>query len=176
MAQPRLKTTKHVRGNKTGCFLASVIIHLVVFTGQCLILLLKKLCIFKGLLVLLTDLTWIRRTERSGRWDKCTCWAWSRNRLHMNSDRSLQRRKGRRVKQHKNTRCQVEDGPVLTLWRRDLASAREKIHVTCLLLVSLSAPGFEFQTSHWILIYNISRLKQTTVKIWPHPPFNSHHG
>lgn len=52
------------------------------------------------------------------------------------------------MKQHKNTRSQVEDGPVLTLWRQDLAGAREKIHVTCLLLVSLSAPGFEFQTSH----------------------------
>lgn len=144
MAQPSLKTTKHVRGNKTKCFLASVIIHITVFTGRCLILVHPMWCIFKGLLALLTDLTWIRRTGRSGRWDRCTCWAWSRNRLHMNSDRSLQRRKGRRVKQARNTRCQVEDGPVLTLWRRDLASAPEKIHVTCLLPVSLSA----FQTSH----------------------------
>lgn len=35
-------------------------------------------------------LTWIHRMGRSGRWDRCTCWVWSRNHLHMNSGRSEQ--------------------------------------------------------------------------------------
>lgn len=121
-AEPSPTTTKRAKG-KQDRMLSGICHTVIVFIGQCLMLLRPNLRIFKRPLLLLTDLTWIRRTGRSGRWGRCTCWAWSRNRLHTNSGRSLRRRKGRRVKQQKNTRCQVEDGPVLTLWRQDLASA-----------------------------------------------------
>lgn len=70
-------------------------------------------------------------------------------------------------------RCKEETDTETT--QKQLAGVWEKMHVTCLLLVSLSAAGFKFQTSHWILIYSICKLKNI-VNIWPYPPFSFHHG
>lgn len=51
----------------------------------------------------LNDLTSIHRMGQSGHWDRCTCWAWNRIHLHMNSGRLLQRRTRHTVKQHKKS-------------------------------------------------------------------------
>lgn len=84
--------------------------------------------------VLLNNLTWIHRMGQSGRWDRCTCWVWSRNHLHMNSGKSLQRGTWHLVKQHKNVHYKVQDEIRI---QRSLYGARicldcawEKIHVS----------------------------------------------
>lgn len=98
--------------------------------------------------VLLNDLTWIHRKGRSGRWGRCTCWVWSRNHLHINSGRLLQRGTWHSFKQHKNVHCKVQDKITLPCSlgaRTSVDCTWEKIQVMYLLRVNLSVAGFEFQ-------------------------------
>lgn len=87
--------------------------------------------------VLFNDLTWIHRMRRSGRWDRCTCWAWSRNHLHMNFGKLLQRGKRNSVKQQKKVLRQVEDKTVhCSRYGARICPVRERKFMFCFCCLS----------------------------------------
>lgn len=119
-------------------------------------------------LVLFNHLTWIRRMWRSGRWDRCTCWAGSRNRLHTNSGRLLLKEEnGARSNKRKTCSCQVEDKtgrccrllPGLFFFFFFLLG-KKKIHVMCLLFVKAASCRFGFSAPIWFELGHYPRFTQ----------------